>query len=72
MADDEAKLLAQAKSLPLEDRVSHKNWKVRSEAYEDIVAACDRAASFSDPIFREAGALLNISCKYVLLILLCF
>ena len=62
MADDEARVLAQAKSLPLEDRVSHKNWKVRSEAYEDIAASCDRAAGPSDPILSQAGTWRVIVC----------
>ena len=55
MADEEAKILADAKKLPLADRVEHKNWKVRSEAYEDVRAACERAFSSSDPILDEAG-----------------
>lgn len=55
MAEDEAKVLADAKRLSLADRVEHKNWKVRSEAYEDLKARCDRAFSDSDPIFEEAG-----------------
>ena len=55
MADDEAQVLAAAKKLPLEDRVEHKNWKVRSEAYEDVRAGCTSAFSSSDPIIDAAG-----------------
>ena len=55
MADDEAQVLAAAKKLPLYERVEHKNWKVRSEAYEDVRAGCERAFSSSDPILDEAG-----------------
>jgi len=55
MADEEAKILADARNLPLADRVEHKNWKVRSEAYDDIRAACDSAFSSSDPILDQAG-----------------
>ena len=55
MADDEAQILAAAKKLPLHERVEHKNWKVRSEAYDDVKASCGRAFSSSDPIIDEAG-----------------
>ena len=33
----------EARKLPLVERVSHKNWKVRGEAYDSIAAACDKA-----------------------------
>lgn len=55
MAEEEAQILTAAKKLPLAERVDHKNWKVRVEAYEDIKAGCDRAFSSSDPILDEAG-----------------
>jgi len=57
MADDEAKLLADAKKLPLEERASHPNWKVRSEAFEDIKTSCTKAFSTDDPIFDQSGML---------------
>jgi cytoskeleton-associated protein 5 len=53
--EDEAQVLAAAKKLPLCERVEHKNWKVRSEAYEDVRAGCERAFSSSDPMLNEAG-----------------
>ena len=55
MAEEEAQVLAAAKKLPLFERVEHKNWKVRSEAYEDVRTSCERAFSSSDPILDEAG-----------------
>jgi hypothetical protein len=55
MADEEAKVLKEAKSLPLADRVEHKVWKVRSEAFEDICSACDKAFDGSDPVLDGAG-----------------
>ena len=55
MADDEKTLLEQARKLPLEERVEHKNWKVRSEALEYIREECGRARSAEAPIFSEAG-----------------
>jgi len=55
MEEEEAKILAAARKLPLADRVEHKNWKVRSEAYEDIKKGCDSAFSSDDPILDQAG-----------------
>lgn len=59
MADDEAQVLLAAKKLPLYERIEHKNWKVRSEAYDDVRAGCERAFSSSEPILDEAGPLLS-------------
>ena len=57
MAEDEAKQLADAKKLPWGERVEHKNWKVRSEAFEDLQSAYGRVFNSSaDPIFQETGA----------------
>jgi hypothetical protein len=56
MADDEAQALAAARALPLEERVAHKNWKARSEAWEQVKEACDRALGAEDPALDEAGA----------------
>jgi len=55
MADDEVKVLSDAKHLPLSDRVAHKNWKVRSEAYEDIKSSCQKVFSNEDPILNQYG-----------------
>ena len=43
MAEEEDVALAEARKLPLAERVSHKNWKVRGEAYDSIASACGRA-----------------------------
>ncbi|KAF2130516.1 ARM repeat-containing protein [Dothidotthia symphoricarpi CBS 119687] len=40
-------------SLPLPDRFTHKNWKVRKEAYEAATKEFNLAASESDPIVRQ-------------------
>lgn len=40
-------------SLPLPDRFSHKNWKVRKEGYEAAVKVFDSAQSESDPDVRQ-------------------
>ena len=53
---EEDKILADARKLPLSERVAHKSWKVRSEAYDSIASACDRALSEEDECFVECGA----------------
>lgn len=40
-------------SLPLPDRFSHKNWKVRKEGYEAAVKEFNGAVSENDPIIRQ-------------------
>eukprot|EP00232_Nephroselmis_pyriformis_P008410 CAMPEP_0182876752 /NCGR_PEP_ID=MMETSP0034_2-20130328/14326_1 /TAXON_ID=156128 /ORGANISM="Nephroselmis pyriformis, Strain CCMP717" /LENGTH=510 /DNA_ID=CAMNT_0025009557 /DNA_START=53 /DNA_END=1581 /DNA_ORIENTATION=- len=59
MAEDEAQVLAKAKKLSWEDRIAHKNWKVRSDAYTDMAAACQAAMSPSDPVLSEFGELFG-------------
>ena len=55
MADDEVKILADAKKMPMAERVAHANWKARNAAYEDIKLACQRVYEESDPILTEYG-----------------
>ena len=52
---EEEKLLKEAKKLPWEDRLSHKNWKVRSEANIDLAAVCDSITDPKDSRLREFG-----------------
>ena len=40
-------------SLPLPDRFSHKNWKVRKEGYEAATKEFDSAQSESDPVVKQ-------------------
>lgn len=54
--EDEAKLLQEAKSLPFCDRLTHKHWKVRSEAYLDVTKEAVWAESTSSGILKEFGA----------------
>ncbi|KAI5657025.1 hypothetical protein M9H77_25818 [Catharanthus roseus] len=54
MSEDE-KLLKEAKKLPWEDRLTHKNWKVRNEANIDLAALCDSITDPKDPRLREFG-----------------
>ncbi|KAL1560195.1 Protein MICROTUBULE ORGANIZATION 1, variant 2 [Salvia divinorum] len=54
MSEDE-KLLKEAKKLPWEDRLAHKNWKVRNDANIDLAAVCDGIQNPKDPRLREFG-----------------
>ncbi|KAK9814323.1 hypothetical protein WJX72_004049 [[Myrmecia] bisecta] len=57
MADEEVKVLAEAKNLPFPERVAHKNWKVRAEAYDDIKAGCQRVFNAEDPVLTQFAPL---------------
>ncbi|XVF26272.1 hypothetical protein REPUB_Repub14bG0001500 [Reevesia pubescens] len=50
---EEDKLLKEAKKLPWEDRLLHKNWKVRNEANFDLASLCDSITDPKDSRLRE-------------------
>lgn len=50
---EEEKLLKEAKKLPWEDRLFHKNWKVRNEANIDLASLCDSIRDPKDSRLRE-------------------
>ncbi|KAK7279605.1 hypothetical protein RJT34_24658 [Clitoria ternatea] len=52
---EEEKLLKEAKKLPWEDRLFHKNWKVRNEANIDLASLCDSITDPKDARIREFG-----------------
>nr|GMD09039.1 Protein MOR1 [Ipomoea batatas] len=54
MSEDE-KLLKEAKKLPWEDRLTHKNWKVRNDANIDLAELCGSITDPKDPRLREFG-----------------
>lgn len=54
MSEDE-KLLKEAKKLPWDERLAHKNWKVRNDANIDLAAVCDSITDPKDPRLREFG-----------------
>ncbi|KAJ8758746.1 hypothetical protein K2173_000467 [Erythroxylum novogranatense] len=56
---EEEKLLKEAKKLPWEDRLLHKNWKVRNEANIDLAALCDSISDPKDHRLREFGPLFR-------------
>ena len=39
-------------TLPLSERLSHKNWKARVDGYESLIKLFQSTASESDPAFR--------------------
>ncbi|KAK2973970.1 hypothetical protein RJ640_030149 [Escallonia rubra] len=59
MSTEDEKLLKEAKKLPWEDRLLHKNWKVRNDANIDLAAVCDSVADPKDPRLREFGPLFR-------------
>ncbi|XP_024016718.1 protein MOR1 isoform X2 [Eutrema salsugineum] len=56
---EEEKLLKEAKKLPWEDRLAHKNWKVRNEANVDLASVCDSITDPKDPRLRDFGHLFR-------------
>ncbi|KAI4304347.1 hypothetical protein MLD38_039873 [Melastoma candidum] len=62
---EEEKLLKEAKKLPWEDRLLHKNWKVRSEANVDLACLLDSITDPKDPRLREFG---QFSCCFIVLV----
>nr|XP_043618716.1 protein MOR1 isoform X2 [Erigeron canadensis] len=55
MSTEDEKLLKEAKKLPWEDRLLHKNWKVRNDANIDLASLFDSISDPKDPRFRELG-----------------
>lgn len=58
MSEDE-KLLKECKKLSWEDRLAHKNWKVRVDANTDIAALCDSISDPKDPKLKDFGPLFR-------------
>ncbi|XVF23003.1 hypothetical protein REPUB_Repub13aG0000300 [Reevesia pubescens] len=56
---EEEKLLKEAKKLPWEDRLLHKNWKVRNEANVDLASLCDSITDPKDSRLREIAPLFK-------------
>ncbi|KAK1368569.1 MICROTUBULE ORGANIZATION family protein [Heracleum sosnowskyi] len=55
MSMEDEKLLKEAKTLSWEDRLLHKNWKVRYDANIDLAAVCGSISYSRDPRLREFG-----------------
>eukprot|EP00210_Caulerpa_lentillifera_P009280 g8845.t1 len=58
MADDEVVLLEEARRRPLSERTTHKLWKARVEAYEDMRSKCEKVFSDEDPLLNDYGSYL--------------
>ncbi|CAA7020371.1 unnamed protein product [Microthlaspi erraticum] len=56
---EEENLLKEARKLPWEDRLAHKNWKVRNEANVDLASVCDSITDPKDPRLRDFGHLFR-------------
>jgi len=54
-SSEEEKLLKEAKKLPWEDRLSHKNWKVRNDANIDLASLFHSITDPNDPRIRQFG-----------------
>ncbi|KAL5994650.1 Protein MICROTUBULE ORGANIZATION 1 [Asimina triloba] len=59
MATEDEKLLKEAKKLPWDERLLHKNWKVRNDANIDLAAFCDSISDPKDPRLRDFGPLFK-------------
>ncbi|XP_072953995.1 protein MOR1-like isoform X1 [Typha angustifolia] len=59
MATEDEKLLKEAKKLPWEERLFHKNWKVRNDANIDLAAVCDSITNPKEPRLRDFGPLFK-------------
>ncbi|KAF9590615.1 hypothetical protein IFM89_035933 [Coptis chinensis] len=59
MATEEEKLVKEAKKLPWEDRLLHKNWKVRNDANIDLTSLCHSITDPKDSRLREFGPLFR-------------
>lgn len=56
MADDEGKLLDAARKAPWGERLTHKNWKARVEAYADVAKFASTSFDAAHPALKEFGA----------------
>ncbi|ONK78042.1 uncharacterized protein A4U43_C02F13600 [Asparagus officinalis] len=59
MSTEDEKLLKEAKKLPWDERLLHKNWKVRNDANIDLAAVCDAITDPKDPRLRDFGPLFR-------------
>lgn len=55
MSTEDEKLLKEAKKLPWDERLQHKNWKVRNDANIDLAALCDSITDPKDARLRDFG-----------------
>lgn len=63
---NEDDVLAQARSFHLKDRVGHRHWKVRLEAYKEVADAGAYADSLENSPIKEFGEHLMKSIEQFL------
>jgi cytoskeleton-associated protein 5 len=51
-------------SIPIAERLSHKNWKARANGYESLVKTFENTASDTDPAFKPYINNLDILKKF--------
>jgi hypothetical protein len=59
MSTEDEKLLKEAKKLPWDERLLHKNWKVRNDANIDLASVCDSIMDPKDSRLKEFGETYN-------------
>uniref|UniRef100_A0ACD5W2B5 Uncharacterized protein n=1 Tax=Avena sativa TaxID=4498 RepID=A0ACD5W2B5_AVESA len=59
MSTEDEKLLKEAKKLPWDERLQHKNWKVRNDGNIDLAALCDSITDPKDSRLREFAPLFK-------------
>ncbi|XP_068640507.1 protein MOR1-like isoform X2 [Aristolochia californica] len=59
MSSEDEKLLKEAKKLPWEERLLHKNWKVRNDANIDLAVLLDSITDPKDPRLRDFGPIFK-------------
>ncbi|KAM0848085.1 hypothetical protein ACQ4PT_054595 [Festuca glaucescens] len=59
MSTEDEKLLKEAKKLPWDERLQHKNWKVRNDANIDLAALCHSITDPKDARLREFAPLFK-------------
>ncbi|KAG9440986.1 hypothetical protein H6P81_016840 [Aristolochia fimbriata] len=59
MSSEDEKLLKEAKKLPWDERLLHKNWKVRNDANIDLASLLDSINDPKDPRLRDFGPIFK-------------
>lgn len=59
--EDEDSIVQSARDKPMHERLAHKHWKVRLEAYKQVAEAGAYADSLKEPPIKEFGALCCLS-----------
>lgn len=53
--EDDKHILEAASKLPLSEQAQHKDWKVRTQAFETIEKTCSTAVGADDPALADLG-----------------